>query len=229
MKNKEYNKSYDIALPTKEEIQAIKNGDIKLLNKYYLLNYDLIKACAIRYCARVLEKNRDIAQDIVQEVYLAMREKSFKMSTNVEIVRSIYDVACRVRQGRTQKDYDKYRLGRMDICCSLDDIELINNKKGAKTTLGETIPTYDLYFQEDVPNYTDKIFKYCAKMLAPRQKEALKYFYYTDMTAREIGSIMGININGAQSLKTTSIYKLRKNKDKILLYLKKIGYERNYS
>ena len=65
--------------------------------------------------------------------------------------------------------------------------------------------------------------KIALKYLAPRQAEAFEYFYYTDMTAREVGAIMNININGAQSLKTAARNKLKQYRDEIRAELLAIG------
>ena len=60
--------------------------------------------------------------------------------------------------------------------------------------------------------------------MSPRQKEAFKYFYYTDLTAREIGAKMGVNINGAQSLKNAYIRKLKNIAEELRNKITKLGY-----
>ena len=72
---------------------------------------------------------------------------------------------------------------------------------------------------------SDKVFDIISEHLSPRQKEALSYFYYSDIVASDVGNIMGISRDGAQSLKTSAMTKLKKNKDKILESLLDIGLE----
>lgn len=63
-----------------------------------------------------------------------------------------------------------------------------------------------------------------SEMLTPRQREAFERFYYTDMTAQEIGAELGVSIEGAASLKKGYMRRFRERADEVLKRLWEIGY-----
>ena len=197
-------------LPSDEDIKKIKKGDKEIIDKYYLFNYDFIKMVAKAYCRRNQIKNC-LYEDIAQECYLYFSK--FKFDKVSSFIRSIYDIAVYVRWGG-ERVYNQVRQGNTEILTILDEpITKTRSHGGEQITLGETIVSpIDLDEEiEPTKTYTDEIFEIACGYMTEREKQAFEYFYYTDLTAREIGVIMGITINGAQSLKNKYIRKLKKN------------------
>ena len=57
-----------VKLPTLSETKLIHSGDRDLINRYYLANYELIKALARGYCRAVNRYSE--CMDFAHEVYL---------------------------------------------------------------------------------------------------------------------------------------------------------------
>lgn len=207
-------------LPKKEEIVKIKKGDIEVINKYYLLNYELIKNVAKSYCASNRLKN-NLFEDITDECFKYFQKFNFENA--VRFIRSIKDIAVFVRWGG-ERVYHQVRQGNTEILTILDEPIFRQRRHGGEPiTFGETIVSPFDIIEEIEPTklYTDEVYKIVLKFLTKREKEAFKYFYYTDLTAKEIGLKMGISINGAQSLKNSYMRKLRKNSLELLELLYK--------
>lgn len=198
------------SLPTVEDIEKIKKGDNEIIFKYYLQNYEFIKMVAKSYCRKNRLQN-NLFEDIAQECLLYF--KKFKFDNAVSFIRSINDIAVYVRWGG-ERVFNQMRQGNTEILTILDEPISRNRRHGGElVTLGETIVApYDIIEEiEPTKRYTDEIYKLAQSYMSEREKQAFEYFYYTDLTAREIGAIMGITINGAQSLKNSYMRKLKRN------------------
>ena len=64
--------------------------------------------------------------------------------------------------------------------------------------------------------------------MTEREKQAFYYFYYTDMTAREVGEKLGISMSGAQSIKNKYLLRLKKNAEEIKQRLLNLKEENNF-
>lgn len=198
------------SLPTVEDIEKIKKGDNEIIFKYYLQNYEFIKMVAKSYCRKNRLQN-NLFEDITQECLLYF--KKFKFDSAVSFIRSINDIAVYVRWGG-ERVFNQMRQGKTEILTILDEPISRNRRHGGEPeTLGETIVApYDIIEEiEPTKRYTDEIYKLVQSYMSEREKQAFEYFYYTDLTAREIGAIMGITINGAQALKNNYMRKLKRN------------------
>lgn len=198
------------SLPTVEDIEKIKKGDNEIIFKYYLQNYEFIKMVAKSYCRKNRLQN-NLFEDITQECLLYF--KKFKFDNAFAFIRSINDIAVYVRWGG-ERVFNQMRQGKTEILTVLDEPISRNRRHGGEPeTLGETIVApYDIIEEiEPTKRYTDEIYELARSYMSEREKQAFEYFYYTDLTAREIGAIMGITINGAQSLKNNYMRKLKRN------------------
>lgn len=199
-----------LTLPTAEEIGKIKKGDREVIFKYYLQNYEFIEKVAKAYCRKNKLQN-NLFEDITQECLLYFQK--FNFENTVRFIRSIYDIAVYVRWGG-ERVYHQVRQGNTEILTVLDEPIMRERRHGGDPlTLGETIVApYDLIEEiEPTKRYTDEIYEIARLFMTEREKQAFEYFYYTDLTAREIGGLLGISINGAQSLKNSYIRKLKRN------------------
>lgn len=197
-------------LPTVEDKEKIKKGDSEIIFKYYLQNYEFIKMVAKSYCRKNRLRN-NLFEDIAQECLLYFQKFNFENA--VRFIRSINDIAVYVRWGG-ERVYHQVRQGNTEILTILDEpISRERRHGGEPQTLGETIVApYDIMEEiEPIKRYTDEIYILAQSYMSEREKQAFEYFYYTDLTAREIGEIMGISINGAQSLKNSYMRKLKRN------------------
>ncbi len=195
-------------LPTATEAEAIRKGDRELINRYYMANYKLI----VTVCKSYFRYRDDptLYQDATNECYIYFPK--FKLDSARALVRSIRDVCVYVRFG-TEREYHQFRQGDTEILTILDEPAIREHRHGGEVeTLGETLESdFDiLEAVEPKPSHTDDVYNAVLELLTPRQREAFAYFYYTDMTAREVGAEMGITLNGAQSLKHNCISRLRK-------------------
>lgn len=199
-------------LPSAEESEKIKKGDKELIDKYFLLNYDFIVMVAKSYCRKNLIQN-NLYEDISQECYLYFNK--FRFDNVSTFIRSIYDVAVFVRWGG-ERVYHQVRQGNTEILTILDQPVMRERSHGGEVpTLGETLasPVDILEEIEPYKDYTDDLYMFASLYMTEREKQAFEQFYYTDLTAREVGELLGITINGAQSLKNSYMRKLRKNSE----------------
>lgn len=211
-------------LPNEEQEKLIKAGNREMINRFYFENLRFIKlVCRSWYHNR--GEHEDFWQDAVQEVYIAF--PSLKFGTNYKFTRSIKDVCLYAFFG-TKNEYDNERLGRTKILTILDEpIERERGHGGEPRTLADVTIDEDYDIDEVVcppESYTDKIYEFCKDLLSEREREAFEYFYYTDMTAREVGEKLGLKLNGAQTLKRNAIQRLKRDADIVREKLVSIGY-----
>lgn len=212
-----------IILPTKDEVKEIKNGNVELRNKYFLENYSAIEIIAKCYCRNNLLKN-NLFEDIAQECFLYFTK--FNFDSAFKFVRSVKDVAIYVRFGG-EKSFHQYRQGDTEVLTILDEpITKDRRHDGESVTFGETLEaTFDIIQEIEPPKqYTDEVFNVASKYLTKRERQAFNYFYYTNLTAREVGKEMGITLNGAQALKNKYIRRLKKQSENFRKDLLKVGY-----
>lgn len=218
---------YNLVKPSLEEIELIKSKDLKTTNKYYLANYDFIKHIAKSYYHKGIQKLFDY-EDMTNEVYLYFYRLSFDNENN--FVRSIKNICSYMSLGG-ERVFHQVQQGKTEILTILDEPVSRGGKHGGEPLylsdiLGDNKDIVDILYPEK--SYTEEIFEIIKQFLSPRQIEAWEYFYYSDITARQVGEEMGININGAQSLKTSGMQKMKKNKDKILELVLDLGYNCNF-
>lgn len=210
-------------LPTAEEAAQIRAGNKELQDRYYVQNYDFV--CTVcRSYFRHREGCEDMWQDAANECYFYFTK--FKFINCFTFARSIKDICVFVRFGG-EKSYHQYRQGNTEILTILDEpIARERRHGGAVETFGETLESdFDIMDEVDPPeDFCDKVHDIVAAYLTPRQSQAFDYFYYTNMTAREVGAAMGLGLNGAQSLRYGAREKLKKNAVSILELLRDIGY-----
>lgn len=211
-------------LPNEEQEKAIKAGNREMINRFYLENLRFITlVCRSWYHNR--GEHEDFWQDAVQEVYLAF--PSLKFGTNYKFTRSIKDVCLYAFFG-TKNEYYNERHGFIKILTILDEpIERERGHGGEPRTLADVTIDEDYDIDEVVcppESYTDKIYEFCKDLLTEREREVFEYFYYTDMTAREVGEKLGLKLNGAQSLKRNAIQRLKREADIVREKLVSIGY-----
>lgn len=203
----------DATLPTATEAEAIRKGDRELIDRYYLANHKFITTVCRSYFR--YRNDPTLYQDATNECYLYFPK--FKLHSNAAFVRSVKDVCVFVRFG-TEREYHQFRQGNTEILTILDEPAAREHRHGGTVeTLGETLPSdFDiLRAVEPEPSYTDDVYAAVLELLTPREREAFRYFYYTDMTAREVGAEMGLTLNGVQSLKNAYTRRLRKQSDTV--------------
>lgn len=216
--------------PTPAELDEIKHGNRNTINRLFTANYSLIVTTCKAYC-----RNHDIQntlwEDMAQECYLYFEK--FEFATASTFIRGVRDTCVYVRWGG-ERVFNQMRNGNRhgtEILTILDEPAIKEHRHGGDVeTLGETIPA-DIDIIAEIkppPDYCEIVHDIALKYLTPRQAQAFEYFYYTDLTAREIGQKMGININGVQSLKTGVsgyISRLRKHADELRNDLLNAGYD----
>ena len=209
-------------MPTAEEWREIKKGNRIIIDTLFMANYDFICMIARNYCRREIIRG-NLWEDMAQECYLYFEK--FKFNSAPAFIRSIRDICVYVRWGG-ERSFHQYRQGDTQILTILDEPATRNARHSDENlTFGETLQSdFDIVKEIEPPkSHSEEVKKIALKYLAPRQAEAFEYFYYTDMTAREVGAIMNININGAQSLKTGARNKLKQHRDEIRAELLAIG------
>lgn len=197
-------------LPTAEEAARIKAGDRELINRYYMDNYEFIRVVTRGYCRSNLIEDKSLWEDMAQECYLYF--ETFKFENAIALVRCIRDICVYVRWGG-ERVYHQVRQGNTEILTILDEpIERSRRHGGEPDTLIDTIESSFDVLEELEPeeSKTDEVFCTLAELMTPREREAFEWFYYSDMTAREVGEQMGLTLNGAQSLKNAYLRRLRK-------------------
>lgn len=203
-------------LPTVEEAARIKAGDRELINRYYMANYEFIQVVTRGYCRNSLIEDKSLWEDMVQECYLYFGNFSFDHAN--ALVRSIRDVCVYVRWGG-ERVYHQVRQGNTEILTILDEPIQRETRHGAEPmTLADTIESSFDVLEELEPeeSKTDAVFFTLAELMTPREREAFEWFYYSDMTAREVGAQMGLTLNGAQSLKNAYLRRLRKCEEEVM-------------
>ncbi len=218
---------YKLISPTDNELLLIKQNDVETINKYYLANLDFIRTITRAYFNKHREFKLYTFEDMAQEVYLYFSKLKFDKEVN--FIRSVSDVCVFVRWGG-ERVFNQARSGRTEILTILDEpISRGGNHGGEPLHLYDVIPDDFDILEKVCPtkSYTDDIFNCLKDYLTPREKEVFNYFYYTDLTAREIGAKIGITINGAQSLKNSYMRRFRAKKENILNALSNMGYTLN--
>ncbi len=199
----------DPVLPTADEAKKIKAGDREMINRYYMANYDFVMLVCKSYCRKDGLSN-GLYEDMAQECYLYFGK--FDFSSVPAFIRGIRDVCVYVRWGG-ERVYHQVRQGHTEILTVLDEPATKDAKHSDEgMTVGDTIPAEcDLLDEiEPPPDYAEIVHDIALNYMTPQQRKAFEYFYYSDMTAREVGLEMGLTLYGAQSLKTGYIYRLRK-------------------
>lgn len=220
----------DYIAPTPAELEEIKHGNRATLNRVYIANYPFILTICKAYCRNAEIKNT-LWEDMAQECYLYFDK--FEFSSTPAFIRGVRDTCVYVRWGG-ERVFNQMRNGNRlgtEILTILDEPATKNAKHSDENlTVGGTIPAeIDIIAEiEPPPDYCEIVHDIALKYLTPRQREAFEYFYYTDLTAREIGQKLGLNINGVQSLKTGVsgyINRLRKHAEEFRNDLLGVGYE----
>ncbi len=139
-------------------------------------------------------------------------------------------ICCYVAYGGERSFHQIEQSGAECLTILDEPINRGGNHGGEPLHLYDIIPNEKDILNELYPDkyYTDDIFNIVKNFLTPREQEAWEYFYYTDMTAREVGEKMGININGAQSLKNKAKYRLMKNKEELKESILDLGYNYDF-
>lgn len=211
-------------LPNEEEEKLIKAGDRETINRFYIENLRFIK-CVCRCWYSQQGEHEDFWEDAVQEVYLEFPRMKF--GSNYQFARTIMDVCLYAFFG-TKREFDNERMGRTKILTILDEpIERQRRHGGEPRTLADVMIDEDFDIDEVVfpsKSYTDRIYEVCKPLLSPRERDAFEYFYYTDMTAREVGEKIGVKLTGAQTLKRNAIQRLKRDADIVRDKLVSIGY-----
>lgn len=211
-------------LPNEEEAKLIKAGDREMINRFYMENLEFIKrVCRCWYSQR--GEHEDFWEDAVQEVYLVF--PTLKFGSHYQFARTIKDVCIWVFFG-TYNEFNKERRGGIKILTILDEpIERQRGHGGEPRTLVDVMIDEDFDIDEVAfpkESFTDKIYEVCKPLLSERERDAFEYFYYTDMTAREVGEKIGVTLNGAQTLKRSAIQRLKRDADIVRDKLVSIGY-----
>lgn len=211
-------------LPNEEEEKLIKAGNREMINRFYMNNISFIKCVCLSWYSNRGE-HVDFWEDAVQEVYLAF--STLKFGNNYAFARSIMDVCLYAFFG-TKKEFYNERLGRTKILTILDEpIERQRTHGGECRTLADVMIDEDFDMDKiafPTESYTDKIYEFCKSLLTQRERDVFEYFYYTDMTAREVGEKLGLKLTGAQTLKRNAIQRLKREADIVRDKLVSIGY-----
>lgn len=216
--------TYDLVSPSKEELLLIKKGNLELINKYYFANLNFIKVIARSFCIHNAKTKLFDYEDMTQEVYLYFSK--LKLENKIKFIRSVKDVCYYVVYGG-ERVFHQVRQGETEILTILDEPVTRQRAHGGEPvylyeTIEDEFDVVDKLYPEK--SYTDDVFEMIKQYLTAREVEAYKYFYYTDLTAREVGAKLGITINGAQSLKNSVIRKLKKVNESIAEKLNSLGY-----
>ena len=211
-------------LPTAAEVAAMRAGDRETINRYYMANKLFIEILCRNYCI-----NRQIGnglwEDMAHECYLYFA--GFEFASCATFARNVRDVCVYVFWGG-ERTYHQVRQGNTEILTILDEPATKDAKHSDEgLTLGETIADErDLLDEiEPPPDYTEIVHDIAAAYLSPREKDAFDYFYYTDITAREVGEKLGISQAGAQTLRHSSRVRLQKHAEELREALLLAGVE----
>lgn len=212
-------------LPNEEEEKLIKAGNREMINRFYMENLEFIKRICLSWYSNRGE-HEDFWEDAVQEVYLEF--PFLKFGSNYAFARTIKDVCLYAFFG-TKREFNNERKGRTKILTILDEpIERRRGHGGEVRTLADVVIDEDFDIDEEAfhsaESYTDKIYEVCTPLLSEREREAFEYFYYTDMTAQEVGEKLGLKLTGAQSLKRLAIQRLKREAGVVRDKLVAIGY-----
>lgn len=207
-------------LPTVDEVNAMRKGDREVINRLYMVNYDFIMTVCKAYCRSAQIKN-GLYEDMTQECYLYFEK--FEFSSVSAFIRNIRDICVYVRWGG-EKTFHQVRQGNTEILTILDEPATKNAKHSDEgLTVGDTIASdVDLLDEiEPPPDYTEVVHDVAVGLLSDREKTVFDYFYYTDITAKDVGVKTGFNINTVFTLKRRARLSLQKHaeefREKLLL------------
>ena len=205
----------EFVAPTAQEEQRIRQGDRELIDKYYFANRALIENVAKRFCIRHNVRLREgLWEDITQEVYLHFSK--LKFTAKYAFVRTIMDVGIYVLCG-TETTFHQLRQSGC-VCLTILDEPCYRDRRhgGISPTFGDTLQSPHRADAQSEDDYTEDIYKVLKKYLTDKQARVYRYFlYYDNITAREVGNELGLNMNTVQSLKRNGLLALRKHSKEI--------------
>ena len=200
-------KSSEYIKPSAEEIAKIKQEDRATINKYFMLNYNLIRCTAKRYCIAVGMPSFDnMWEDMVHEIYLAFPKLNFQeYKTFVYTCKTI----CKfTRVGGVKIYYQMYQgntkiLNLLDAPISKYD-KYDNDFNSILDTLESDFNIFKVTEENNDDNW-EMIFAYLCEFLTPKLKEAFFYYFFTDLSesgvAREMKVANGTASNHKHNIK----------------------------
>lgn len=181
-------------LPSEEDIQAIKSGDVKEINAFFLQSVDFIRLCACGFYTRFWKKAFFTGSDIdelVNEAYLHLQELDYDSVRHFVV--SLRDVFHYFQYGGKTLYYRYYVAGKQ-LCESLDAPVKIGGRTG---DYEEGATRVDLLKARKQTPYTktEKTYAILQKIvkgfLTDKEYEVFRYRLLTGYSAEEIAEELG--------------------------------------
>ena len=181
-------------LPSEEDIQAIKSGEVEKINAFFLQSVDFIRLCACGFYTRFWKKAFFTGSDIdelLNEAYLHLQELDYESVGHFTV--SLRDVFHYFQFGGKTLYYRYYTAGKQ-LCESLDKPVKIGGRTGDYEE-GET--RVDLLKARKQTPYTktEKTYAILLKIvrgfLTDKEYEIFRYRLLTGYSAEEIAEELG--------------------------------------
>lgn len=213
-----------LTLPTVEEIEKIKNGDIEIISAYYLQNLTYIKRYVVSFCRRI----RDYSEfdDFIQEIYINFSKLSFENERYFG--HDCFKVFCNYYYGDSRKrEQMKSKHGVSKELYILDSPVKGLEKQG--DTVGDVIPDKVDILDKVYPKpcITESLFDFLSNGLAKQQKRVFEQFYYTGKTYNEIAQTLGKSPKTVKRTREEIFKKFRSRLNELQEFLTAQNYEFN--
>lgn len=209
-------------LPTAEEAEAIKRGDRDLINHYYMANYDLLRHYIAIYCRNNI-RYRDFytSQDLINQVYVDFQDIQFDCNRyffcSLRCILQLYLVG------------GKRKFNQLiDVKSCGSELYLLDKPlSDSGKTFGDMLP-YDIPLESvvvDCQKRSERVFNSICEMLTEPQRNVFEYWFFTDLSAREIGIALCRSQQAIEQSKRKMLIKFRKHENDILALYENAGCE----
>ncbi len=181
-------------LPSEEDIQAIKAGDVEKMNAFFLQSVEFIRLCAFGFYKKFWKKAFFTSSDIdelVNETYLHLPKLDYVDVGHFVI--SLRDVFHYFQYGGKTL-YHRYYTAGKQLCESLDKPVNVDARTGDHE---EGVARVDLLEAREQTPYTEieKTYEILQKIvegfLTDKENEIFRYRLLTGYTAEEIAEELG--------------------------------------
>lgn len=209
-------------LPNAEEAEAIRSGNRDLINKYYLANYELLRRYISIYCRNnIYHLDYCTHEDLINQIYIEFDKIQF--DCNAYFFCSVRHILHLYLVGGKRK---YAQLTDINSCGSelyILDKPLGDSKESA--TVGDMM-SYDLPLEKIVINgklRSERVFEKLCDFLTEPQRSVFEFWFFSNMSAREIGLALGRSQQAVEQSKRKMLIKFRKYQDDVLDCYDKAG------
>jgi RNA polymerase sigma-70 factor (ECF subfamily) len=175
-------------------IQRLGNGDTAAIEELYSLYFDRIYSMVYNQVGR----NHTNAEDIVQEAWLAVVKSAKKFKGQSQPYTWLYKIVWYKIKDFQRRHYREItNLQQVSSCSAMPELEVIDT---------EPIPEEVIEREE-----TRELVRNAVSALPGHYQQILTLKYLENMSAREIGQVMGKSTKSVESLLDRARLALREN------------------